>query len=99
MHPYLVATDASGLQSLGGELLVLVRHEMDAEREVIDIGLLATQVEDPDLGVRDASAEARLGVRLVLAVAVAAGGPATHLDGCVHGDSQYRNKVENLEKK
>jgi len=45
---------------------------VDAERELVDGRLLAAQVEDPDLGVRDTSTEAALRVRLVLAVAVAA---------------------------
>lgn len=52
---------------------------MDAERELVDGGLLAAQVEDPDLGVGDTSAETALGVRLVLAVAVATGRSAPHL--------------------
>lgn len=37
---------------------------MDAEREIIDIGLLPAQVEDADLGIRDTTVESRLGVRL-----------------------------------
>ena len=53
---------------------------MDAEWELIDSGLLPAQVEDPDLGVGDTTAEPGLGVRLVLAVAVTAGGTATHLE-------------------
>lgn len=44
---------------------------MGAERELIYLGLLPAQVKDSDLRIRNASAEARLGVRLVLAVAVA----------------------------
>ena len=55
---------------------------MDAERELVDSGLLAAQIVDADLGVGHTAAEARLGVRLVLAVAVATRGTATHLDGC-----------------
>ncbi len=46
---------------------------MDAEGELIDGGLLAAQVEDPDLRVGDTSTETALGVRLVLTVTVATG--------------------------
>ena len=52
---------------------------MDAQRELVDSGLLPAQVEDPDLGIGDSAAEAALRVRLVLAVAVTARGAATHL--------------------
>ena len=81
MHSYLVAADASGLEGLGGELLILVGHQVDAQGELVHAGLLPAQVEDADLGVGDAAAEAGLGVGLVLAVAVAAGGTATNLEG------------------
>ena len=53
---------------------------MDAERELVDGGLLAAQVEDPNLGVWNTSTETALGIRLVLAVAVATGWSAAHLD-------------------
>lgn len=52
---------------------------MDTERELVSSGLLATQVEDLDLGVRDTTAETRLRIRLVLAVTVAASRTTTHL--------------------
>ena len=51
---------------------------MDAEWELIDSGLLPAQVEDPDLGVGDTTAEPGLGVRLVLAVAVTTRWTTTH---------------------
>lgn len=63
---------------------------MDAERELVDGRLLAAQVEDPDLGVRDTSTETALGVRLVLAVAVAAGWSAAHLDFTLEGRERLR---------
>jgi len=44
---------------------------MNAEREVLYTSLLATQVENPDLGIGYTSTEARLGVRFVLAVPIA----------------------------
>jgi hypothetical protein len=60
----LVGADAGGLEGLGAQLLILVGDEVDAEGEVVDVGTLATQVEDADLGVGDTTVEARLGVRL-----------------------------------
>lgn len=66
----LVGANTGSLESLGAQLLVLVRDEVDAQREVIDGRALTAQVENADLGVGDTTVEARLGVRLVLAVAV-----------------------------
>jgi hypothetical protein len=60
----LVGANTGSLESLGAQLLVLVGHHVDAEGEVVDIGLLASQIEDPDLGVRDTTVEPGLGVRL-----------------------------------
>lgn len=37
---------------------------MDAEREVINVGLLSTEVEDADLRIGHTTVEARLGIRL-----------------------------------
>jgi len=37
---------------------------VDAEREVIDVGLLASEIEDADLGVGDTTVEPGLGVGL-----------------------------------
>jgi len=76
----LVGANTGGLKSLGGQLLVLVGDEVDAEREVVYAGLLATEVEDPDLGIGYTTVEPALGVGLVLAVAVATGGTAGHCD-------------------
>ena len=60
----LVGADAGGLEGLGAQLLILVGDKVDAEGEVVDVGTLATQVEDADLGVGDTTVEPRLGVRL-----------------------------------
>lgn len=60
----LVGANTGSLKSLGAQLLVLVGHHVDAEGEVVDIGLLASQIEDPDLGVRDTAVEPGLGVGL-----------------------------------
>jgi len=50
-----------------------------AERELIDKGLLATEIIDANFGIGDTTAEARLGVRLVFAVTVATSRTTTHV--------------------
>lgn len=45
----LVGANTGGLKSLRRDLLVLVGDEVAAEGEVVDRGLLATEVEDTDL--------------------------------------------------
>lgn len=74
----LVGANTGGFESLGRQLLVLVGDQVDAEREVVYVGLLATEVEDADLGIGYTTVEPALGVGLVLAVAVATGGTAGH---------------------
>jgi len=76
----LVGADTGGFESLGAQLLVLVGNEVDAEREVIDLGALSAQIEDSDLGVRDTTVEPGLRIRLVLTVSVASRGTTGHLD-------------------
>jgi len=76
----LVGANTGGLESLGGQLLVLVGDKVDAEREVVDVGALTTEIENADLGVGYTTVEPALGVGLVLAVAVAAGWTACHCD-------------------
>jgi len=61
----LVCADTSRLKSLGRELLVLVRDEVHAERELINTGTLTAQIEDADFGVGNAAVETGLWVRLV----------------------------------
>ena len=58
----LVGANTGGLESLGGQLLVLVGDQVDAEREVVYVGLLATEVEDADLGIGYTTVEPALGV-------------------------------------
>ena len=60
----LVGADTGSLESLGAQLLVLVGHQVDAEREVIDGSALAAEIEDADLGVGDTTVEPGLGVGL-----------------------------------
>jgi len=79
----LVHRNTGGLQSLGGDLLVLVGDHMHGGGVDIGGNLLATGIEDPDLRIRDTSAKTRLGVRLVLTVAVALVRTTTHFVGLV----------------
>ena len=74
----LVAGNAGGLESLGGDLLALVGDHVHAHGELVDSGLLAADLVDLDLGIRHTTAEARADVRLLVAVAVAASGAASH---------------------
>merc|ERR1719435_18725 len=82
LHEVLVAADTSGLQGLAGQLLQLVGHQVNRQRELINSSLLTSKIEDPDLRVRDTTVEPALGVRLVLAVAIALGRSPTHPFSC-----------------
>jgi hypothetical protein len=58
----LVGANTGGLESLGRQLLILVGDKVDAEGEVVDVRLLAAEIEDADLGVRYTTVEPALGV-------------------------------------
>ena len=60
----LVGANTGGFEGLGGQLLVLVGDEVNAEGEVIDVGLLTSQIEDTDLGVGNTTVEPGLRVGL-----------------------------------
>lgn len=60
----LVGANTGGLEGLGAQLLELIGDEVDAEREIVDGGTLAAEIEDANLGVGHTTVEARLGVRL-----------------------------------
>ena len=62
----LVGANTGGLEGLGAQLLILVGDEVDAEREVVNVGLLAAKIEDSDLGVGDTTVESGLRIRLLL---------------------------------
>ena len=49
LHHVLVGTDAAGLESLAGQLLILVRYQVYTEGEIVHRGLLSTKVIDSDL--------------------------------------------------
>merc|ERR1719460_54871 len=74
----LVRRNTRSLESLTGHLLVLVRHHVHGQGELVHVVLLLAAVENADLRVRHTAAEPRLRVRLVLVVAVAASRTATH---------------------
>lgn len=86
----LVAANTSSFQRLGAQLFVLIGHQVHAQREVLDVGLLATEIEDTDLRIWDTTTEPRLRVRLVLTVAITSCGTSSHFDG-VKFTSAHRN--------
>lgn len=53
---------------------------MDTQGELINTGLLTSEIVDTNLRVGDTSTETRLRVRFVLAVAIASRWTATHFD-------------------
>ena len=60
----LVGADASGFKSFGGELLVFVGDHVYAERELVDIRTLATEIKDSDFGIGHTTVEPGLWVWL-----------------------------------
>jgi len=74
----LVGANTGGFQSFGSNLLLLIGDKVHTEGELVDGSLLTSKVENPNLRVRDATAETGFGVRLVLTPAVAASRTATH---------------------
>lgn len=51
LHQVLVAANAASFQSFGAELFIFIRHEMNAEWEILDEGSLSAQIKDTNLGV------------------------------------------------
>jgi hypothetical protein len=47
----LVGANTTSLEGLGRDLLLLIAEQVDAERELVNVGLLTTQIVDTDLGV------------------------------------------------
>lgn len=60
----LVGADTGSLEGLRAQLLIFVGNEVNAEREVVDVGTLAAQVENANLRIGDTTVEAGLGIRL-----------------------------------
>jgi len=64
LRTVLVGANTSGFEGFGGQLFVLVGYHMDAQGEFIDVGALAAEVEDADLGIGNTTIEAGLGIWL-----------------------------------
>ena len=47
----LVSANTTGLEGLGTDLLLLIAQQVDAEGELVNTGLLTTEIVDTDLGV------------------------------------------------
>lgn len=71
LHEVFVATNTTGFQSFGAQLFILVGHEMHAQWKVVDVCLLATEIEDADFCVWHTAAETRLRVRFIFTVTIA----------------------------
>lgn len=60
----LVAANTSGLEGLRAQLLIFVGDQVDAQREIVNVGTLTSKIEDSDLGVGDTAVKPRLRERL-----------------------------------
>jgi len=60
----LVGANTGSLKSLGTQLFVLVGDHVDAERELIDVRTLASEIEDTNLRVWNTTVESGLWVWL-----------------------------------
>lgn len=60
----LVSANARSLKSFGTKLFIFVGNHMNAKGELVNIGLLATEIEDANFRVGDTTVKTRLGVRL-----------------------------------
>lgn len=63
-----VGADTGRFKCFRGELFVLVRDEVDAAGELVDVGAFAAEIEDADFGVGYTAVEAGFGVWLVKSV-------------------------------
>lgn len=62
----LVGADTGGFKSLGAQLFIFVRDEVNAERKLVDICSLTAKIEDADLWVGHTTVETRLWVWLAV---------------------------------
>jgi len=67
----LVASNTGSFESLRGDLLLLVADQMDARWELVESGLLFTDIVNSELGVGHTTVESGFRVWLVLLVPVA----------------------------
>jgi len=61
----LVGANTGSLKSLGTQLFVLVGDHVDAQRELIDVRALSSEIEDTNLRVRNTTVESGLRVWLI----------------------------------
>lgn len=85
----LVGTNSCSLECFRGQLLVLVGDHMYTEREVIDVGTLAAEIKDTDLGVRHTTVEAGFGIRLYRSI----------WSACFRADIELRTQATNSHKR
>lgn len=64
MCDVLVGADTGGFESLGAQLFILVGDEVHAAGEFVDVGTLASEIEDADFRVWHTTVEAGLWVWL-----------------------------------
>ena len=60
----LVGANSSSFEGLGAQLFVFIGDHVNAERKFVDIGALATEVEDTNLRVWYTTVESGLGIGL-----------------------------------
>lgn len=77
----LVGADTGCFERFRAQLLIFVGDKVDAEREFVNVRTLTAKVEDPNLRVGYTTVEPRLGIWLVLAVAVASRWTTSHFEG------------------
>ncbi len=74
----LVASNSSSLESLGGNLLLLVTDEMDTSGEGVMPCSLSANVINSELGIWHSSVEPRLWIWLILLISEAPGWSSSH---------------------
>ena len=82
----LVGLNTGGFKGFRGDLFEFARDDVNDGGELINVSLTSTEIVGADLGIGDTTAEAGLGVRLVLAETVATRRTATHFS-CFFLDS------------
>ena len=73
-----VTGNSSGLESFGGNLLLLVANQMDAGSELVMTSSLLTNIVESQLWVWDTSVESRFWIWLVLLVPIAPSWSSSH---------------------
>lgn len=66
----LVRTDSGGFKGFSTQLFIFIWHHVNAQRKIVNGRFLTAEIKDSDFRIWYTTAEARLGVRLILAIAV-----------------------------